>query len=97
MIDGFARNLSPEAQLQWNQRQVYIALGNLMTTAAMLGIDTCPIEGFNPDAVDELMGLPALGYRASVLCAVGFRSAADKHATLAKVRYSPAKVIEHID
>jgi nitroreductase len=97
MIDGFATNLSPEAQLQWNQRQVYIALGNLITTAAMLRIDTCPIEGFNPDGVDELLGLPALGYRATVLCAVGFRSEEDKHATLAKVRYSPAKVIEHID
>ena len=97
MIEGFAAGMSPADQLAWNQRQVYIALGNLMTTAAVLGIDTCPIEGFDPNAFDEILGLPALGFRATVLCALGYRSESDAYASAPKVRYSPGDIVEHRD
>ena len=78
----------------WNGRQVYIALGTFMTAAALLGIDTCPIEGFDPAAYDRLLGLESSPWRSWVVCAAGYRAADDKYAELAKVRYSASELIE---
>jgi nitroreductase len=80
---------------QWSTNQLYIALGTFMTAAALLGIDTCPIEGFSPPDYDRLLGLDASPYRSAVVCAAGYRSADDKYASLAKIRYSAAQLIEH--
>ena len=80
----------------WASRQVYIALGFFMSTAALLGIDACPIEGFEPAKYDEILGLSALGYGASVVAAAGYRSGSDKYATLPKVRFKAEDVITHI-
>jgi len=70
----------------WSALQAYIALGNLMTSAALLGIDTCAIEGFAPAEYDSILGLKEKGYASVVCCALGYRSADDKYAALAKVR-----------
>lgn len=80
---------------QWAANQVYIALGNLMTAAALLGLDTCPMEGFEPAKYDQLLGLPARGLAATLVCPVGYRADDDKYATAAKVRFSVDDVIEH--
>ena len=77
----------------WATHQVYIALGVFMTAAAMLGIDTCPMEGFQPAKYDELLGLPARGYSSVVLCAAGYRAADDKAATMPKVRFRTEDVV----
>lgn len=77
---------------EWATRQVYIALGNLMTSAALLGIDTCPMEGLDAQKYDEILGLDE--YRTSVACAVGFRSTEDKYAAAAKVRFNAEDVVE---
>lgn len=79
---------------RWASNQLYIALGNLMTSAALLGIDTCAIEGFSPDEYDRILGLESGNYRARVVCALGYRSDDDKYATLAKVRYPAGDLIE---
>ncbi len=79
----------------WASDQVYIALGNFMTAAALLQVDTCPIEGFSPPDYDRLLGLEDSPYRSAVVCAAGYRDPADKYAALAKVRYPLAEVIEH--
>jgi nitroreductase len=79
----------------WATNQLYIALGNLMTSAALLGIDTCPIEGFSPAEYDRILHLEASPYRSRVVCACGYRSADDKYAGLAKVRYPASELIEH--
>ncbi len=81
----------------WSTRQTYIALGQYMTCAAMLGIDTCPMEGFVPDKYDEVLGLPAQGYKAVVVCPTGYRAADDKYATNPKVRYPTEYVVDYID
>ena len=81
-----------QASLEWAARQAYIALGNFMTAAALIGVDTCPMEGFEPDKYDDILGLPVQGFRAVVACAVGFRSADDAYAGLPKVRF-PADVM----
>lgn len=80
----------------WSARQVYLALGNLLTSAALLGIDACPIEGFVPAEFDRILGLPEQGLAAVVCCALGYRSADDKHATLPKVRFPAAHLIRHV-
>ena len=88
---------SPQDKDVWSAKQVYIALGFLMTVAAMLEIDTCPMEGFIPDKYDEVLGLTAKGYHAAVICPVGYRSATDKYATKPKVRFKTEDVVEYIN
>ena len=91
LIDG------PRSQIigQWAANQVYIALGNLLTSAALLGVDTCAIEGFSPADYDRILGLENSDYQSCVVCACGYRSADDKYASLAKVRYAATDLIEH--
>jgi len=79
---------------EWATRQAYIALGNFMTSAAMVGVDTCPMEGIEPAKYDNLLGLPAKGYATVVACAAGYRSEDDKYAELAKVRFDHAEMLE---
>lgn len=79
----------------WSSRQVYIAFGQFMTTAAVLGIDTCPIEGLDPAKYDEILGLAGTGYATLGAVAAGYRSVNDKYATTPKVRFPLAEVIEH--
>ncbi len=80
----------------WASLQVYIALGNFMTSAAVLGIDTCPMEGIEPAKYDEILGLEKKGYQTIVACAAGYRSEQDKAASLAKVRFQLEEVVEKI-
>jgi nitroreductase len=80
----------------WATRQVYIALGNFLNTAALIGIDTCPMEGIDPAQYDEILGLAASGYKTVVVAPAGFRAVADKYAALPKVRYEAKEVIRHI-
>jgi nitroreductase len=78
---------------EWAARQAYIALGNLMTCAAVLGVDACPMEGFVPTEYDRVLGLKNSDYASVVCCALGYRSANDKYAGLAKVRYEAADLV----
>ena len=80
----------------WASLQVYIALGNFMTSAAVLGIDTCPMEGIEPAKYDELLGLAEKGYATIVVGVAGYRAADDKYASLAKVRFKHEDVVEHL-
>jgi nitroreductase len=80
----------------WSAHQAYIALGQLMATAAALGIDACPMEGIDPAKYDELLGLADGPYATRVACALGYRHADDGYAKNAKVRFSPEEVIVHL-
>jgi nitroreductase len=80
----------------WQEHQVYIALGKFMAAAAVLGIDTCPMEGIEPAKYDEILGLGASNYATSVACAAGYRLPDDKYATMKKVRFKPEDVIVRI-
>jgi nitroreductase len=81
---------------EWATRQAYIALGNFLTCAALLGIDTCPMEGFVTDKYDEILGLAQQGLTTAVLCPAGYRSPSDTSAHLKKVRFSKADVIQYL-
>jgi nitroreductase len=84
------------AAFEWATRQAYIALGNFMTAAALLGIDTCPMEGIVPEKYDALLELPARGFRTAVCCAAGYRLPGDKYASLPKVRFPAGEIVAHV-
>ncbi|MBL0313093.1 MAG: NAD(P)H-dependent oxidoreductase [Holophagaceae bacterium] len=79
---------------QWATRQAYIALGNFMTSAALLGVDACPLEGLEPAAYDAILGLEAEGYATVCACAAGYRSEDDKYAKLPKVRFPESELVQ---
>jgi nitroreductase len=81
---------------QWAQRQAYIGLGILLASAAVLGIDATPMEGFEPAKFDEILGLPQKGLAATVMCALGYRAADDKYARSKKVRWAKEDVVVHV-
>ncbi len=62
----------------------------------MLGIDACPMEGFEPAKFDEVLGLDKQGYTAVVIATAGYRADDDGYAKLAKVRYSSEDVIRTV-
>lgn len=80
----------------WTARQAYIALGFLLLGAAALGVDACPIEGFDSHAVDHELGLADQGLKSVVLVALGRGSAADFNAALPKSRLPASAVISEL-
>jgi nitroreductase len=96
MISGFAERMSAEERHAWNIRQVYVALGQLMTTAAVLGIDACPMEGISNAGYDRVLGLENSGYATAVACALGYRAETDKYAIAAKARFERSEVVRHV-
>lgn len=95
MMVGSLVNSPKAARIdEWSARQTYIALGNFMTAAAMLGVDTCPLEGIDPAQYDAILGLEAEGYATVCACAAGYRSSEDKYATLTKVRFPESELIQ---
>lgn len=96
MISSFTSAMDAPARQAWNTRQVYIALGQLMTSAALMGIDSCPLEGISPADYDEILGLKGSGYATAVACALGYRSADDKYASAKKARFPKEQVVAHV-
>jgi nitroreductase len=88
---------SERSLLDWSCRQTYIALGNMMTAAALIGIDSCPIEGFDYRAVNEILqneGLLENGnLSASVMVAFGYREE-DPHRS--KTRKTMDQVVQWV-
>lgn len=80
----------------WMSHQVYIALGQFMASAALLGVDTCPMEGLVPEKFDEILGLASQGYHTLCACAAGYRAPSDKYAGIPKVRFKTADVVSYI-
>jgi nitroreductase len=77
-LDLYARHLADVLSTDdktycWTARQTYITLGNMMTAAAYIGIDSCPIEGFEKEKVEEILGLDTKKYQVSVIVPFGYR------------------------
>ncbi len=74
----FAIN-TPEKLEDWAGKQIYIALGNMMSSAAMLGIDSCPVEGFQKQDINQILAqdfnIDTEKYGICVMCAFGYRLA----------------------
>lgn len=80
----------------WSTRQVYIALGGFMTAAALLGVDTCPMEGLDPAGYDKVLGLEGTGYFTVAACPAGYRATTDHSAGRGKVRFTKGDVLQRI-
>jgi len=96
MMKGFLSRLNDESKRAWIKDQIYIALGQLLSTCAALRIDSCPMEGFMPDKYTEVLGLADKGLLPIVVCPIGYRSDNDKYAELKKVRYPIEDVVVRI-
>ncbi len=88
--------LTKEAKSTWTSKQAYIAFSNLMQAAAELKIDTCPMEGFEADQYNRILGLTQKNLNAAVVLAIGYRSEEDQTQHLAKVRKSKEELFTHI-
>lgn len=102
-LEGFSKTMKstlldlPDAYKgAWTSNQAYIVLGNLMTIAAEMEIDTCPMEGFDKEQYNEILGLTDKGLNAAVVLAVGYRSSEDATQHYPKVRYPEEQIITHI-
>lgn len=78
----------------WAQRQCYIAMGTLLTTAAMMEIDTLPMEGLDAAAYDKVLNLEGSGWKTVAAVACGYRAADDKYQSNKKVRFDMKDIIE---
>jgi nitroreductase len=93
LVGGIVKAQDEPARNAWARNQAYIALGNLLTSAALLGIDACPMEGFDRAQYDEILSLKAMGYASAVIATLGYRSPADLYASARKVRFPREQLI----
>ncbi|AMR30869.1 NAD(P)H-dependent oxidoreductase [Mucilaginibacter sp. PAMC 26640] len=96
MMVGAINNMPQDKKINWSHKQAYIALGVLLTAAAELEIDACPMEGFDGPKFDEILGLKEKGLTVSVIAPIGYRAEDDDYAKLAKVRKSKEDLFIHI-
>jgi nitroreductase len=101
LMDKIVNNKNPDSTLgilsEWTTRQTYLALGNVMTAAAALKIDTCAIEGIDSvSAYNKILGVPESEWQILCACAFGYRSNEDKYASTKKVRFPKERIIQYI-
>lgn len=96
MIKGYLDNTTMDAKNIWLEKQLYIVLGNLMTTCALEEIDACPMEGFNAQSYDEILGLNEMGLKSVLVCPIGYRAVDDPYQHLAKARYPISDLVIEI-
>jgi nitroreductase len=96
LVGGIVQSQDENARNAWARNQTYIALGNLLTSAALLGIDACPMEGFDRAQYDEILGLKAKGLATAVIATLGYRAPADKYADAPKVRFPHEQVFVRV-
>lgn len=86
MINGAINSRSNEENNTWASKQAYIALSTLINTAAVLKIDATPMEGFDQQGFDEILGLNEMGLSTAVIATIGYRHEDDEMQHLKKVR-----------
>ena len=96
LVGSVIKGMDETARRNWSAKQVYIALGNFLNSAALLGIDACPMEGIDPAKYDEILGLDKLGLTAVVVATAGYRASTDQYAAAKKVRFAKQDVLIQI-
>lgn len=96
LVGGIVQAKDEAARNAWARNQAFIALGNLLTSAALLGIDACPMEGFDRAQYDDILGLRAKGYSSAVIAALGYRLPTDKYAAAPKVRFAREQIFLNV-
>lgn len=87
---------SKREQFSWSKCQTYISLANLLFACAELKIDACPMEGFEPEQYNTILGLTEKGLNASVIATIGYRHKEDKTQHLPKVRKPINELFEQL-
>lgn len=95
-MKGAILNMPEDKMATWTAKQTYIALGNLLTAAAELKIDVTPMEGFEPEKFNEILGFKERGLHATLVAPIGYRHAEDALQFAAKVRKSEEELFETI-
>jgi nitroreductase len=102
-ISGFGSYMKKEIlsmekhkMTEWNARQAYISLGQILHVCASLRIDATPMEGFQKEAYDEILKLEQQGLQSVLVCPMGYRSSEDMNQKLVKVRRSILDLFETI-
>lgn len=95
-VKGKMKEISTVEKSNWTSKQTYIALSNVLNACAELKIDSTPMEGFEPDKYNEILGLKEKGLEASVVVAIGYRSEEDTTQNTKKVRKSLDMLFEVI-
>ena len=80
----------------WAEKQSYIVLANLMYAAAMENVDTCPMEGFKQDVIEDILKIDTENEKVTVTLALGYRSEDDAFQHLKKVRKPDEKLFKFI-
>lgn len=93
MLGAIIKRFNDAERNTWAAKQVYIALGNFLTSAALLGVDACPMEGIDPAKYDEILGLDKLGLSTVVVAPAGYRAETDKFSQAKKVRFPREQVL----
>ena len=96
MVNSLINEMDESKRTIWKTKQVYIALGNFLTSAALLGIDACPMEGIEPAKYDEILGLADHGLNTVVVATAGYRAATDQYSQAKKVRFPKEEVLLQI-
>lgn len=95
-ISSHIEKLSADEVMTWADKQCYIVLGNLMFAAALENVDTCPMEGFKQEKIDEILELDTATEKVAVTLALGYRSAEDEFQNFKKVRKPKEKLFKYI-
>lgn len=95
LTSSFSKMDSAEIEL-WAKNQAYLILGNLLTVCAQQQIDSCPMEGFVPEKIDELLDLKAKGLKSTLLLPVGYRATDDMMSQLKKVRRPQQEMVFYL-
>ncbi|MDA8692800.1 NAD(P)H-dependent oxidoreductase [Saprospiraceae bacterium] len=97
LLDTYPQK-DPNENFEHAARQTYIALMTAMTQAVYDGVDSTPMEGFDPAALDKILGLKEKNLRSSVMLALGYRDAEnDWLVNLEKIRKPMDKMVTTID
>jgi len=96
MVKGFLGMMTEEMKLGWASRQAYLAMGSLLTAAAIEQIDSCPMEGFVASAYDEVLGLKEKNLTAICAISLGHRSADDATQHYPKIRLPYETIIQTV-
>jgi nitroreductase len=96
MVGDLLKGARADKIESWAKNQTYIAMGFLLQAAAVLKIDSCPMEGLDPNVYDEILKMKGSGWATVASIAFGFRDTGDRYQRVKKVRFSIDQVIEHL-
>jgi nitroreductase len=94
IVSNVVKGMTDEQLLSWSKRQAYIGMGFLLETAALLNIDSTPMEGLDPAEYDKMLGLEGTGYKTVCAVALGYRHKEDGYQHAKKVRIPKEEFIK---